>query len=547
MPTRRRIRFVAGQMAEIESVSARKATLLNPTEEDETVQVIRRRPVRGDRSHPGHRSHGCLPRSLVCPPRRAWRQRCSGRDGGAVSRELPPAPGRDADSDREDSHASQFPSARGMLRLLVRTVARLWQQRPADATAIHLHHIDPAYEPIRQEIVTRLGQSAFVPAITNDVGAGGAGQRALAEEIDEEHHQGLPPYCAYVARTIFMHTLAFNDPLKGLTPEELRFAVTGPTVDLSFVDEARKRFTSESAYLDDRPAAPLRFLAEANLSQIIRREEQHVDPAEARAQLNDRIRQIFGGKRFEAITFPGGPFDVPDEVGDGRPKLVVFAYDGVTIGDAVDEIPDLIGRVHSRKGAAGSALRVLRNHLVFVVADEHFKQAMQRRMRSRLALQRLKGPRPPPGPGGASAGKDPRFGGPLGTGIGDCGPTVLPPRLLPLSGSARRKRRRPRAHGHRYPVRVGSARCRTTADRPGPAGPQEAALSRGRAGLSDLRARPNAVTEGAMDDAGATGRVPAGPDTADASGRRHLYQGHSTRHQAGRLRLPARRSAVRPR
>ena len=35
--------FIADHMAEAESVSARKATLLNPTEEDETVQVLRRR------------------------------------------------------------------------------------------------------------------------------------------------------------------------------------------------------------------------------------------------------------------------------------------------------------------------------------------------------------------------------------------------------------------------------------------------------------------------------------------------------------------------
>lgn len=35
--------FVAQKVAELESVSARKATLLNPTEDDETVQVIRRR------------------------------------------------------------------------------------------------------------------------------------------------------------------------------------------------------------------------------------------------------------------------------------------------------------------------------------------------------------------------------------------------------------------------------------------------------------------------------------------------------------------------
>src|ERR1039457_3940970 len=35
--------FIADRMAEAESISARKATLLNPTEDDETVQVILRR------------------------------------------------------------------------------------------------------------------------------------------------------------------------------------------------------------------------------------------------------------------------------------------------------------------------------------------------------------------------------------------------------------------------------------------------------------------------------------------------------------------------
>ena len=52
---------------------------------------------------------------------------------------------------------ANFQRVRGMLRILGRTVARLWESSAADATAIHLHHIDPGYEPIRQEIVTRLG------------------------------------------------------------------------------------------------------------------------------------------------------------------------------------------------------------------------------------------------------------------------------------------------------------------------------------------------------------------------------------------------------
>ena len=384
--------FVADRMAEIESVSARKATLLNPTEEDETVQVLRRRlfeHVDGDRAA-----------EVVDAYRDLW---VASRDAIGTDAARPETVAQFRTSYPLHPHVlatltgktatlANFQRVRGMLRLLAHTVAHLWRQRPADATAIHLHHVDPGYEPIRQEIVTRLGQGAFVPAVTNDVAAGAAEQRSLAEEIDAEQHQGLPPFAAYVARTIFMHTLAFNDPLKGLTAEELRYATAGPAVNPGFIDEARKRFTAESAYLDDRPAAPMQFRAEANLNVIIRREEQHVEAAEARAQLNDRIRDIFGGKTFETVAFPGGPFDVPDEVGEGRPQLVVFAYDGLAIGDAVDEVPELVERVYARSGADGSGLRRLRNHLVFVAADAHASDAMRRRMRSRLALQRLKEP-----------------------------------------------------------------------------------------------------------------------------------------------------------
>ena len=235
-----------------------------------------------------------------------------------------------------------------------------------------------------------MGQTAYLPAIANDVAAGGSEAKALAQEIDAAHHGGMPPYAAYVARTIFMHTLAFNDPLKGVSAERLRYSVLGPATDISFIDQARKRFVTDSAYLDDRPGAPMRFLAEANLRQIIRREEQHVDAGDARAELNDRIRRIFAGKTFEAISFPGGPFDVPDEVGDGRPRLIVLSYDGVAIGTSVDSVPELVERIHARRGADGAQLRALRNNLVFVVADEARKEEMRRTAVRRLALLALK-------------------------------------------------------------------------------------------------------------------------------------------------------------
>ena len=384
--------FIADNMAEAESVSARKATLLNPTEEDETVQVLRRRLFES--------IDDASAATTIESYRELW-----GANRDSLASDAARAETADIFRSSYPLHPevletltgkmatlNNFQRVRGMLRLLARTISHLWEERPSDAAAIHLHHIDPGHEPIRQEIVTRLDQRAYEPAISNDVAASEIGKKALAQEIDAEYHGGLPPYAVYVARTVFLHTLAFNDPLKGLPPEQLRYSLLCPAADITFIEEARKKFIAESAYLDDRPGAPMRFLAEANLSQIIRREEQHVDAGEARAELNDRIKQIFGGKTFDAACFPGGPFDVPDEIGDGRPKLAVLAYDGVTVGGSVEVIPELIERIYSRKGSEGSALRVLRNNLVFVVADDARKGEMRRKACLRLALRELKKP-----------------------------------------------------------------------------------------------------------------------------------------------------------
>ena len=384
--------FIADNMAEAESVSARKATLLNPTEEDETVQVLRRRLFESiDEASAA---------TAIEAYRELWAANRDSLAGDATRSETaeifrssyPLHPEVLETLTGKMATLNNFQRVRGMLRLLARTISHLWEERPPDAAAIHLHHIDPGHEPIRQEIVTRLGQSAYVPAIANDIAAGETGKKALAQEIDAEYHGGLPPYAVYVARTVFLHTLAFNDPLKGLPPEQLRYSFLCPAADITFIEEARKKFIAESAYLDDRPGAPMRFLAEANLSQIIRREEQHVDAGEARAELNDRIRHIFGGKTFDAACFPGGPFDVPDEVGDGRPKLAVLAYDGVTVGGSVESVPELIERIYSRKGSEGSALRALRNNLVFAVADDARKDEMRRKVYLRIALRELKKP-----------------------------------------------------------------------------------------------------------------------------------------------------------
>lgn len=237
--------FIADKMAEAESVSARKATLLNPTEEDETVQVLRRRLFETiDETQ--------IP-AVVEAYRNLWTAHgeALAEDAGhpgtieTFRASYPLHPEVLETLTGKTATLANFQRVRGMLRLLARTVALLWERRPADATAIHLHHIDPGNEPIRQEIVTRLQQDAFSPAIANDVTGGPRDKPALAETIDDRDHKDLPPYTGYVARTVLMHTFAFNDPLKGLSPEQLRYSIIGPALDVSFIEEARLSTTAQ--------------------------------------------------------------------------------------------------------------------------------------------------------------------------------------------------------------------------------------------------------------------------------------------------------------
>lgn len=383
--------YLARQLAEAESIAARKATLLNPTDDDETAHVLRRRLFAS--------IDETAAEQVIAAYQQLWRthREALPRDAGdpglieEFRRCYPFHPEVLETLTRKTATLATFHRVRGMLRLLAKTIADLWAKHPADAHAIHLHHIDPGNEQIHQEIVTRLQQQALVPAIRSDVAAE-LGGRCLAGDLDRQFYSGLAPYATYVARSILFHTLAFNADLKGASADQLRFSLLSPSLDLSFVDDARSRFTLESAYLDDRPNTPIRFLHEPNLTQVIRRQEGMVDKEEARAALNDQIRQTFSGQWFDLVPYPGGEWDVGDDVGQGPPKLALLAFEGVSVSPTEpDAIPDIVTRIYTRKGS-NQGVRILRNHLLFIVADHGHIENMRRKMDRRLALQELKKP-----------------------------------------------------------------------------------------------------------------------------------------------------------
>lgn len=382
--------FVARQLDEAESVAARKATLLDPTAEHEVAQVLRRRLFsrvddRGADKVIDAYAKLWISNSGDLPTERKDEDRRKEFTQG-----FPLHPALMSTLTDKLSTLSNFQRVRGMLRLLTQTVAWLWKQKPQGTHAVHLHHLDPAYEPTRTEVVTRLELGAFDPAIRNDVAATGGGA-ALAQDLDAKSYAGMAPYGSFVARTILWHTFAFNENLKGVTAEELRYCILAPGLDLGFVNDARQKFIASSAYLDDRPSVPLRFLTEANLNQMIRRQETQVDPGEARAQLRDRIQKIFQGSALNLVPFAGGPFDAPDEVGDVRPLLVLMSHDALSVSGDTLKLPKLVADIFERKGSQNE-FRSLRNNLVFLVADEGLRDEMKAKVVRRLALEAMRLP-----------------------------------------------------------------------------------------------------------------------------------------------------------
>lgn len=379
---------VARVMEELASIAARNATILNPTAEDETVAVLKRRLF--------ERVDEAAARPIVAAYEELWRRfadqlppACrSGDAAHALYASWPFHPDLVAVLTEKLASLGKFQRIRGMLRLLGRGIHRLWQERPRDAHAIHTHHLDLGFQPIRDELTIRLERPDMVPPLLADVVAGEGEETGLARELDRRHFAGMSPYASYVARTIFLHSLAYPDDRAGIAPPELRYAVLSPSLEFEFVEQARQLFAHESSFLDDRPGAPYRFRTEPNLTQILRREEGRVDAGDLRDRLNARIREIFDGRTLELVPFPAGPFDVPDETSGKRPRLVLIGHEAATVDRLVAKVPELVLKIFRERGQGGDFRRP-RNHLLFLVAEEQEVEAMRALARRRLALEAL--------------------------------------------------------------------------------------------------------------------------------------------------------------
>ena len=374
---------------ELASVSARKATLLNPTEEGETIQILRRRLF--------ERRDESLVDVVVDAYRKAWKD---DRDKLPDVVDMPKTEsefraGYPLHPDilntliTKTSTLENFQRVRGMLRILGHVVHGLWKRMDEiKPTAIHLHHFDLGNENIRQEITARLNQEMFATAIDTDVACDDANKTSMAQRLDKEHYPDLAPFTTYVTRVIFMNTLAHNQRLKGVDMRSLRYSVLWPGMEIGYVDEALDRFKDRSLYLDDNPQKPTQFQAAANLTQAIRHAEQSLDDSDLESEIDSRMRTMFQKGEFALYLFPGGHEDIPDDI--GAPKLVIPKYSMVDTSNP-ESAPDMVDDIFRHKGI-GAGIRAYRNNIVFLVAYSGGVDAMYAAARHHLAMLKMSEP-----------------------------------------------------------------------------------------------------------------------------------------------------------
>jgi len=113
------------------------------------------------------------------------------------------------------------------------------------------------------------------------------------------------------------------------------------------------QFVTDSIYLDDRPGARC-VMAEPNLTMIIRRLcaiSTRPMCAPSLPSASATFSALPRGE-FNAVLAPAGPYEVPDEVGDGRPLLVVMSHESTAVPSDLRQPPPDIERFSSTRDRA---------------------------------------------------------------------------------------------------------------------------------------------------------------------------------------------------
>jgi hypothetical protein len=277
----------------------------------------------------------------------------------------------------------EFQATRGALRLVARTIRGVWAQKKQlkDALLLQPQHIDLTRSDLRDEILARLGRTAFERGLDVDVTSSSGGTHATEAE------SGWPWQAASESALLaFLHSLP--DASRGVTAPEVALAVGRPGVDLAYVHRGLED-TERKAWYMRREGEHFLFRTRASINK---RFQEHLtrlqaEPGVIRQTLDDWTQKLYSGfSNFQIILFPADHTAIADN--PDRLRLVVVHYDkecgNVGGGDRLNFAKKLFTTTGVHESPRG-----YRNNLVFLLAESSRIGGVKDGVRSLIAWERV--------------------------------------------------------------------------------------------------------------------------------------------------------------
>lgn len=378
------------ELAEAKKLSARQERVITPTGEAEISAIVTHRlfkSINPDAARETAATYTKYYRQIIEQganlPQRALRAEYAADMVG----DYPFHPELLTTLNRKTSTIPNFQKTRGALRLLAMVIRRLWDNRPLSTFLIHPFHLDLAVEDIASDLTSRLERPAFKQVIEADIVSPRLGSPAHAQVLDAPWLEaGKPPYTCRVATTSFLHSLT-QGVATGVDPADLNLAVLIPGDDPALVTKASERLV-EAGWFFDWDGHRYRFKTEPSLNKIIADEMGTVGRVKAKAELDQRIRQVWKTGYLKLVYFPNEAGDVDDDA--DKPKLAIIHYDATTSTAGDPAPPDLARRLFDHAGSL-EGYRAYKNNVLFLVADKDQVENMVQVAQRYLAIGRIVG------------------------------------------------------------------------------------------------------------------------------------------------------------
>ena len=235
-----------------------------------------------------------------------------------------------------------------------------------------------------RKIVSRLDRGEFQSAIAADIS--NKTDKPRAAKVDELYRE---PLGTMICNVIFLHSITgarASETAFGASEPEIHLALARPDFDLKKSEDALKALENNCFYIV-RQGSSFAFSSEPNLNKIIELAKDNVEQTRVVGELEDRIRTMYGGKRyFSPIFFANEPSSVSDDT--EKPKMVLMHFRDCAIKSKLPKKPAEVISIYEKAGSLG-APRIYGNNLLFLLADEEEILKMSAQGRSYLALAQL--------------------------------------------------------------------------------------------------------------------------------------------------------------